>query len=125
MVQHRLYVKSGPNNTQIVITNERGNPISKSGWSGGSVGFKGSKKGDYEAGYQCVVRAFKRLEDLQVKIPTLKVEILFKGFGDGRDAVYNALMTSEGEMVRPMVNRLTDQTPIKIGGTRAKKARRL
>jgi len=51
--------------------------------------------------------------------------VLFSGFGQGRDAVFKALMTSEGDDVRPYVLRVTDNTPIKIGGTRAKKTRRL
>jgi len=54
-----------------------------------------------------------------------RFEVLFKGFGQGREAVFKALMTSEGDDVRPFVARVTDNTPIKIGGTRAKKTRRL
>ena len=53
------------------------------------------------------------------------LEIIFKGFGQGREAMQKALLASEGEKVRPFVARLTDHTPVKIGGTRAKKARRL
>jgi small subunit ribosomal protein S11 len=55
----------------------------------------------------------------------VRFEVLFKGFGRGREAVYKALMTSEGDDVRPFITRVTDNTPIKIGGTRAKKTRRL
>ena len=56
---------------------------------------------------------------------TMKLEILFKGFGFGREALYRALMTTEGEKIRGLVARVTDTTPLKIGGTKAKKARRL
>jgi len=35
------------------------------------------------------------------------------------------LLAAEGQEVRPFVSRLTDKTPVKIGGTRAKKTRRL
>ena len=55
----------------------------------------------------------------------MKLEVLFNGFGQGRDAMYRALMSDEGAAVRQLVSRLTDTTPIKIGGTRAKKARRI
>jgi len=58
-------------------------------------------------------------------VPGARFEFMFRGFGQGRDAVFKALMTSEGDDVRPFVNRVTDNTPIKIGGTRAKKTRRL
>lgn len=71
------------------------------------------------------MRAFKRTEELMLENPAMKLELCIKGFGQGRDAVSKALMTSEGEKVRKVVNRVTDKSPIKIGGTRAKKARRL
>ena len=110
----------------------------KSGsWSGGSCGFKGVNRSGYEAGYQCAVRAFARAKQLAREMAEMggggntvagggaRFEVLFKGFGRGREAVYKALMTSEGDDVRPFVARVTDNTPIKIGGTRAKKTRRL
>ncbi|TFY53303.1 hypothetical protein EVG20_g10177, partial [Dentipellis fragilis] len=107
------------------LTDDVGSPVPRGKWTGGSCGFKGVNRSGYEAGYQCAVRAFKRLAELQVEVPAVRLEILFKGFGQGRDAVYKALMTSEGEGVRRVINRVTDATPIKIGGTRAKKMRRL
>jgi len=55
----------------------------------------------------------------------IEVELFFKGFGQGRDALHKALLTSEGEKVRPLVITVTDRTAIKIGGTRAPKRRRL
>ncbi|EJD54046.1 hypothetical protein AURDEDRAFT_110685, partial [Auricularia subglabra TFB-10046 SS5] len=61
-------------------------------------------------------------KDLKVNIAlTLK----FDGFGPGRDAVFRALLTQEGEPTAKLVRWITDCTPIKIGGTRAKKMRRL
>ncbi|THH17630.1 hypothetical protein EW146_g3244 [Bondarzewia mesenterica] len=124
-MQHHLHVLCTPNNTIITLTNELGRLLKRGWWSGGSCGFKGVNRSGYEAGYKCAVEAFKRIEEHVLSVPGTKVEILFKGFGQGRDAVYKALMTTEGENVRPVINRITDNTPIKIGGTRAKKARRL
>jgi len=80
------------------------------------------------------MRAFARVKQLARESAEMmgagaaggaRFEVLFKGFGRGREAVYKALMTSEGDDVRPFVSRVTDNTPIKIGGTRAKKMRRL
>jgi len=115
------------------MTDFSGNPIKSGGWSGGSCGFKGVNRSGYEAGYQCAVRAFARVKELARESAEMggvgaggpRFEVLFKGFGRGREAVYKALMTSEGDDVRPFVTRVTDNTPIKIGGTRAKKTRRL
>ncbi|KAF8268276.1 hypothetical protein EI94DRAFT_1728186 [Lactarius quietus] len=118
---------AGPNNGNplrrdlldgLPDTDERGLPIKNGCWSGGSCGFKG-------AGYQCAVRAFARVKTLAQEVPGARFEFRFRGFGQGRDAVFKALMTSEGDEVRPFVNCVTDNTPIKIGGTRAKKTRRL
>lgn len=124
-IQYHLHVTCTSNNTLITLTNEKGEPVPRGVWTGGSCGFKGMNRSGYEAGYQCAVRAFKRMEEVHAAIPGVRFEILLSKFGPGRDAVSKALMTSEGDNVRPLTSRMTDNTPIKIGGTRAKKARRL
>lgn len=118
-----LHVFSSRNNTIATFTNQDGNPIAW--WTGGSCGFKKSNRSSYEAGYQCTVRAFEKILNHQNEVGPFSLEIVFKGFGQGREAMQKALLASEGEKIRPFVARLTDKTPIKIGGTRAKKARRL
>jgi small subunit ribosomal protein S11 len=127
VLHYNIHVTCTRNNTHIVICNERGQPIKNGRWSGGSCGFKGVNRSGYEAGYQCAVRAFARLRQLvqEGEAPGARFEVRFSGFGQGREAVANALMTSEGDDVRPFMFRVTDQTPIKIGGTRARKMRRL
>ena len=130
---YHINVSCTPNNTHIVMSDSSGHPIKSGSWSGGSCGFKGVNRSGYEAGYQCAVRAFARVKQLARESAEMlggggggaRFEVLFKGFGRGREAVYKALMTSEGDDVRPFVTRVTDNTPIKIGGTRAKKTRRL
>lgn len=136
---YNIHVSCTPNNTHIVLSDAvSGHPIKAGSWSGGSCGFKGVNRSGYEAGYQCAVRAFARVQQLAresaermglgavgASAGGARFEVLFKGFGRGREAVYKALMTSEGDEVRPYVTRVTDNTPIKIGGTRAKKRRRL
>ena len=125
VLHYRIHVACTPNNTLVVMSDERGHPIKSGCWTGGSCGFKGVNRSGYEAGYQCAVRAFARVKELAREVPGARFEFLFRGFGQGRDAVFKALMTSEGDDVRPFVNRVTDNTPIKIGGTRARKTRRL
>jgi small subunit ribosomal protein S11 len=120
--KYRLHCKSTRNNTITTFTNEKGE--TRAWFSGGSCGFKKVNRSSYEAGYQCAVRIFKRIEEIHATQP-LQVDLFFKGFGQGRDALHRALMTTEGEKVRPLVSSITDRTAIKIGGTRAKKARRL
>lgn len=120
---YHLHVHSTRNNTITTFTNHEGNPIAW--WSGGSCGFKKGNRSSYEAGYQCTVRAFEKILDHRNEMGPFSLEIIFKGFGQGREATQKALLASEGEQVRPFVVRLTDHTPVKIGGTRGKKARRL
>lgn len=118
-----LHVHSTRNNTIVTFTSQEGNPIAW--WSGGSCGFKKVNRSSYEAGYQCTVRAFEKILDYRKEVGPFSLEIVFKGFGQGRDAMQKALLAAEGGQIRPFVARLTDETPVKIGGTRAKKARRL
>jgi small subunit ribosomal protein S11 len=125
---YRIHVSCTPNNTHIVMSNPHGRLIKGGNWTGGSVGFRGVNRSLYEAGYQCAVRAFARAKELVEQAGPgggVRFEVLLKGFGQGREAVVKALMTSEGDDVRPYIIRVTDNTPIKIGGTRAKKMRRL
>jgi len=128
---YHMNVSCTPNNTHIVMSDSSGHPIKSGSWSGGSCGFKGVNRSGYEAGYQCAVRAFARVKQLSRESAEMggagvaRFEVLFKGFGRGREAVFKALMTSEGDDVRPFIARVTDNTPIKIGGTRARKMRRL
>jgi small subunit ribosomal protein S11 len=58
------------------------------------------------------------------KNPPFRVDMFFKGFGTGREALYRAMLTAQGDVVRPIVSSITDRTAIKIGGTRAKKRKR-
>jgi len=120
--KYRLHVHSTRNNTITTFTRPDGNTLA---WfSGGSCGFKKGNRATYEAGYQCAVKMFERIQEEAKSIPMM-VELYFKGFGQGRDALHRALLSTEGQMVRPMIASITDRTPIKIGGTRAPKRRRL
>ncbi|KAG6843311.1 hypothetical protein H0H87_005964 [Tephrocybe sp. NHM501043] len=117
-----LYCQSTRNNTITTLMDNEFKPVAA--FSGGSCGFKKVQRSSYEAGYQCAVRMFREIENA-AKARDFDLHLYFKGFGQGRDAMHRALLTSEGEAVRGLVTRITDKTPIKIGGTRAKKARRL
>jgi small subunit ribosomal protein S11 len=120
----RLYFQSTRNNTIATLTRANGDPIC---WlSGGKCGFKKSNRNSYEAGYQCAVGMFKRIEEEAEKLGGLmEWELVMKEFGMGRKALISALQAVEGENVRDMLRQISDRTAIKVGGTRSKKARRL
>ncbi|CAE6464206.1 unnamed protein product [Rhizoctonia solani] len=125
---YRMYVKSTNNNTLITLTDPQGNALKGGSASGGTVGFKGVARSGYEAGYQCALRIFNRISELKKTVNPalgdLKIELLLNGmFGQGREAVYRALMTQDGEQVRNLICRVTDTSRIRVGGTRPKKRR--
>ena len=53
------------------------------------------------------------------------LELVFRGFGQGRDAVTKVLMGVEGNRIRDRICRVVDKTRLKIGGTRSPAPRRL
>ncbi|KAH7916771.1 mitochondrial ribosomal protein subunit S18 [Hygrophoropsis aurantiaca] len=120
---YALHVHSSRNNTKVFLAKPTGHMLAW--WTGGSVGFKKGNRAGYEAGYQCAVRSFARIEEEQAKTGPLTLAVKFRGFGQGREAMTRAFMTSEGDKVRNWVVEIEDRSPIKIGGTRSQKTRRL
>ncbi|KAG8951576.1 hypothetical protein FRC04_005863 [Tulasnella sp. 424] len=142
-----LHVHASSNNTILHLTNSEGNSLPGGRITAGMLGFKKVQRSQFEAGFQCALRIIRRIvEEYETKKappkkyrnaslesesaglrddPRMEVEVVFTGFGMGRDALFQALMTSEGNVARPLITRLTDRTPIKIGGTRSAKTRRL
>ncbi|KAJ7638594.1 hypothetical protein FB45DRAFT_719187, partial [Roridomyces roridus] len=123
-----LHCHSTPRNTINTFTDPNGNTLA---WfSGGSCGFKKRNRSTYEAGYQCAVRMFEKIQHFAqeeaAKGPDvdMKIDLFCKGFGQGRDALFKALTTAQGDEVRPRIMTITDRTPLKIGGTRARKRKR-
>ncbi|PPQ77725.1 hypothetical protein CVT25_011161 [Psilocybe cyanescens] len=122
--EYKLHCHSSRNNTIVTFTKPDGSTIA---WfSGGSTAskFKKGNRASYEAGYQCAKAIFSEIRKWHQQHENFKLELFFKGFGEGREAMRTALLAAEGTEIRPLVCRVTDRTPIKIGGTRAKKTRR-
>jgi len=119
---HAIYVKATHTNTIVTVTRPGGNPIQTV--TGGKVGFKGGNRSGFEAGYKCAVEAFRILNTAMGETGSKSWHLYLNGFGNGRDAVNKALMAGEGQEVKPHLHRIIDKTPIKVGGTRAKKMKR-
>jgi small subunit ribosomal protein S11 len=120
--KYRLHCKSSHNNIIVTFTDNVGKPIA---WqSGGRCEFKGCNRASYEAGYQSAVRIFRIIEQLANQ-KDFSVALFLNGFGQGREAFKTALLAIEGLHIRSLICSVTDRTPIKIGGTRSKKTRRL
>jgi small subunit ribosomal protein S11 len=122
--EYRLHCHSSRNNTIVSFTKPNGSTIA---WlSGGSTPnkFRKANRATYEAGYQCAVGIFQKIKEWNKNVEPIKLELFFKGFGEGREAMKTAMLAVEGEEIRKLVCSITDRTPIKIGGTRSKKQRR-
>lgn len=91
--------------------------------SGGTAGFKKAQRSGYEAAYRAAFQMFGSINNNRLKWGLQSIEIVWKGFGQGREAVFRALMASEGQEVKLRIAKMIDATPIKIGGVRPKKRR--
>jgi len=108
------HVKATFNNTIITIADRYGNVIS---WaSGGTVGFKGTRKSTPFAAQQAAMRAAKEAMDLGLK----KVEVWIKGPGAGREAAIRSL-----NVAGLQITAIKDVTPIPHNGCRPPKRRRI
>ncbi|KDE08032.1 hypothetical protein MVLG_01733 [Microbotryum lychnidis-dioicae p1A1 Lamole] len=105
--------------------------------SAGSAGYKGASRGTYDAAVEVSIKMFNKIRQLVDPVnavdagmrkknawpqPT-ELEVVWNGFGQGREAVFRTLIAGNGDQVRELVNRVTDATPLKVGGTRPKKRR--
>ncbi len=109
-----LYIQSTYNNTQIVLTDTKGNVLGSS--SSGSIGFKGAKKGTPFA-------AAKVGEILGAKASAMgmkEVSVVIKGVGSGRESGVRGFI-SKGINI----NSIKDVTPVPHNGPQPKKPRRV
>ncbi|OJT10531.1 37S ribosomal protein S18, mitochondrial [Trametes pubescens] len=119
---YAVSVKATRNNTIVTFARPKGLQLVT--LTGGKLGFKKSNRNGYEAGYQCAVGIIGAMEK-ELERTAFEWELNLKGFGQGRDAMLTAITTAVGENVKPLLTRVTDRTPLKIGGTRSQKARRI
>jgi small subunit ribosomal protein S11 len=102
------------NNTIVTMTDQQGNVIN---WaSGGTVGFRGSRKSTSFAARQAAQRAAREAMDNGM----LEVDVYVKGPGPGREAAIRSIQAA-GLKVRS----ISDVTPIPHNGCRPPKKRRV
>lgn len=108
------HVKASFNNTKVTITNKYGNVVS---WaSGGTSGYKGSRKSTPFAAQQAAMKAAKEAMDLGMEI----VEVRVNGPGSGREAAIRSL-----QVAGLQISAIKDVTPIPHNGCRPPKRRRV
>ena len=114
VVQGRAYIYSTFNNTLVSITDPQGSVISSA--SGGTVGFKGSRKGTAFAAQRAAEQAARRGMDQGLR----QVDVLIRGPGAGREAAIRSL---QGAGL--VVTSIRDVTPIPHNECRPPKRRRV
>jgi small subunit ribosomal protein S11 len=102
------------NNTIVTMTDTQGNVVNWS--SGGTMGFKGSRKSTPFAARQAAQKAARDAMDNGM----VEVDIFVKGPGPGREAAIRSIQAA-GLRVRS----ITDVTPIPHNGCRPPKKRRV
>jgi small subunit ribosomal protein S11 len=108
------FIKASFNNTTVTITDTKGDALC---WaSGGTCGFKGSRKSTPFAG-QC---AAQQCAEKAAKFGVKELEVRVKGPGGGRESAITALQ-SAGMTIKS----IEDITPLPHNGCRPPKKRRV
>jgi small subunit ribosomal protein S11 len=109
-----VHIRATFNNTIVTFTDELGNTVS---WaSGGTQGFKGSRKGTPFAAQLAAAAAAKKAMESGMR----GVDVYVKGPGAGREAALRALQATGIK-----VHMIKDVTPIPHNGCRPPKRRRV
>jgi small subunit ribosomal protein S11 len=106
------HINTTSNNTIVTITDLQGNIISWS--SGGSVGFKGARKGTPFAAQIAMEQAITSASNFGLR----KVEVQIKGLGSGRETAIKVL-----RVLGITILFIRDVTPLPYNGCRKQKRR--
>lgn len=120
---HHLHVLCHKHNTMITLTRPNGDPMMSMGC--GKVGFRKGGRAGYDPAYQLSAYVMAQIQERAYLLEIKRIELVFRGFGKGREAFTKVLLGSEGRKIRGLVSRVSDSTRVKFGGTRSPKVRRL
>lgn len=109
----QAHIRASFNNTIISITDLEGNAIAWS--SGGSVGFKGSRKSTPYAAQVAAEQAARKAGEVGMR----QLDVIVRGSGSGRETAVRTLQTMGME-----ITGVKDVTPTAHNGVRLKKRRR-
>jgi small subunit ribosomal protein S11 len=106
----QAHIKASFNNTIITITDQEGRTLA---WtSGGSVGYKGSRKSTPYAAQVAAEQAARKAGEMGMR----KLDVIVAGSGSGRETAIRTLQNMGLE-----VTGIKDVTPIPHNGCRPKK----
>ena len=127
---HHLHILSRRHNCHITLT--AGNRDVLLSVSSGILNIRKSARGNYDSAFQLGTFVMAKIKNMGLLGetytgkggPIRALEICFRDFGPGREAIRKILMGQEGSQLRKRVTRVMDGTRLKFGGTRSKKPRR-
>ena len=111
----RAYIHASYNNTLVTITDMDVNSLAWS--SGGTIGYKGSKKGTPYAAQLAAADAVKKA---QSTFNMSQVEVVVRGTGSGREQAIRAIQASGID-----VKSIMDDSPVPHNGCRLPKKKRM
>ena len=114
VVRGVVHIKATFNNTLVTISDPDGGVVCQD--SGGSVGFKGSRKSTPFAAQKAAEKCAKTA----MRYGLREVEIRVKGPGSGRESAISAI-----QQAGLRISSIEDVTPIPHNGCRPKKRRRV
>ncbi|KAL6863677.1 translational machinery component [Trichoderma novae-zelandiae] len=120
---YHFHVISHKHNTHITCTKPNREPIIS--MSCGNIGFKKSRRGTFDSAYSLTKYVLERLIHTGWPMKISRLELVLRGFGQGREAAVKVLLSPEGKVLRDKIVRVADATRIKFAGTRSEKPRRL
>ncbi len=120
---YHLHIYSHKHNTHVTCTKPNREPIIS--LSCGNLGYRKSRRGTFDSEYSLVKYLIERLIHNGWPMKMHRLEVVLRGFGQGRDAALKVLMSPEGKVLRDKIVRVADSTRLKFGGTRSKRPRRL
>lgn len=118
-----LHIYSHKHNTHMTLSKPNHNPVLS--LSCGNMGFKHAARKTYEAAFQLGIFTLAKIHDKGLLVQVRELELVFRGFGKGRDAITKVLLGPEGRALRNKVVRVSDATKLKFGGVRSKNVRRV
>ena len=120
---YHFHIYSHRRNTHITVTKPNRDAIIS--MSCGNLGFRKAQRKQYDAAYQLGAYVVDKMHQMGLVKQIQKMEVILRGFGQGREAVVKVLLGSEGKYLRPKIIRVADATRLKFGGTRSPKPRRV
>ncbi len=109
-----VHISATFNNTIITITDKRGATLC---WdSGGSIGFKGSRKSTPFAAQRAAEQCAAKAKKMGMK----EVDVRVRGPGSGRESAIRAIQAAGLD-----IKMIEDATPLPHNGCRARKRRRV